>query len=134
MSTTRAICLSFVLACLPACSMDMGMAPDEPDGGRPPGPTPTCTDRAPLDNFLIDVPAVTLSGKITVNGQIPTANTGSVTLIHRETGDSLSLGRTGDLMYQPKLVVPGTYDVAVFAWSTVTGGFVPATTKRLTVR
>jgi hypothetical protein len=29
---------------------------------------------------------------------------------------------------------PGTYDLAVFAWSTVTGGFVPAKTVRVTVR
>jgi hypothetical protein len=29
---------------------------------------------------------------------------------------------------------PGTYDLAVFAWSTVTGGFVPAKVVRVTVR
>jgi hypothetical protein len=29
---------------------------------------------------------------------------------------------------------PGTYDLAVFAWSTVTRGFVPAKTVRVTVR
>ena len=29
---------------------------------------------------------------------------------------------------------PGTYDLAVFAYSTVTGGFVPAKTVRVTVR
>ncbi len=31
-------------------------------------------------------------------------------------------------------LTPGNYDLAVFAWSTVSGGFVPATTVRLTVR
>ncbi len=31
-------------------------------------------------------------------------------------------------------LAPGTYDVAVFAYSTVTGGFVPAKTARITVR
>ena len=29
---------------------------------------------------------------------------------------------------------PGEYDIAVFAWSTVTGGFVPARTVHVTVR
>jgi hypothetical protein len=29
---------------------------------------------------------------------------------------------------------PGTYDLAVFAWSTVTQDFVPATTRRVTIR
>jgi len=29
---------------------------------------------------------------------------------------------------------PGNYDIAVFAYSTVTGGFVPAKTVRITVR
>jgi hypothetical protein len=31
-------------------------------------------------------------------------------------------------------LAPGTYDLAVFAYSTVTGGFVPANTVRVTVR
>jgi hypothetical protein len=31
-------------------------------------------------------------------------------------------------------LAPGNYDLAVFAWSHVSGGFVPATTVRLTVR
>jgi hypothetical protein len=31
-------------------------------------------------------------------------------------------------------LAPGTYDLAVFAYSTVTGGFVPAKTVRVTVR
>ena len=31
-------------------------------------------------------------------------------------------------------LAPGTYDIAVFAYSTVTGGFVPAKTVRVTVR
>jgi hypothetical protein len=29
---------------------------------------------------------------------------------------------------------PGTYDLAVFVWSTVRGGFVPANVVRVTVR
>jgi hypothetical protein len=29
---------------------------------------------------------------------------------------------------------PGTYDIAVFAWSTVTQGFVPAKVVRVTVK
>jgi hypothetical protein len=35
---------------------------------------------------------------------------------------------------QVKGLAPGTYDIAVFAYSTVTGGFVPAKTVRITVR
>ena len=31
-------------------------------------------------------------------------------------------------------LAPGTYDLAVFAWSAATGGFVPAKTVRVTVR
>lgn len=33
-----------------------------------------------------------------------------------------------------KGLAPGTYDIAVFAYSTVIGGFVPAKTVRVTVR
>jgi hypothetical protein len=64
----------------------------------------------------VDIPVITLNGKVTVNGQVPMANTGSVTLVNRETGDSLSLGRTSDPNYAAKLIVPGTYDV-VYSWS-----------------
>jgi hypothetical protein len=31
-------------------------------------------------------------------------------------------------------LVPGTYDLAVFAWSSVKGGFVPAKVVRVTVK
>src|SRR5207253_12783 len=67
----------------------------------------------PLD---VDIPAVTLTGKITVNGQVPTANTGSVSLREPVSGDTLTLGRTADPSYTARLVVPGTYEI-LYGWS-----------------
>src|SRR5438270_14062038 len=98
----------FALLAGAGCSTDSGMSgedmmPPNPDG--PIGPTPTCTDRAELANFNIDVPSVTLSGKITVAGKTPASMNGSVTLVRSDTGDSVYLGRTGDATYAPKGVV-----------------------------
>jgi hypothetical protein len=116
--THALVALLFVgLGLAPGCSQDeMAMdGPDTPDGGQV-GPTPTCTDRAPLAAFDVDVPTVTLNGKITVNGKQPMSQTGTVTLVNRETGDSIYLGRTGDPNYAQKRVIAGTYDL-VYTWS-----------------
>ncbi|MDI1449614.1 hypothetical protein, partial [Polyangium sp. 6x1] len=83
------------------------------DGGGG-GTEPVCTNLIEdLGNANVDIPAITLSGAITVNGQVPAAGnkTSSVRLRNLKTGDSVMLGRPGDATYPAKLVVPGTYDL-----------------------
>src|SRR5262245_37802109 len=62
--------------------------------------------------FHIEVPTITLSGAITINGApAPTTERfGTVTLRELSSGDSLVLGQVGDPSYAPKQIVAGTYD------------------------
>ncbi|MDI3287244.1 hypothetical protein [Polyangium sp. 15x6] len=85
-------------------------------GGEMPPPCPKLED---LDNANIDIPAITLSGAITVNGAVPATgnNRSAVRLRNLETGDSVMLGRLGDATYVAKSIVPGTYDL-YYHWDT----------------
>ena len=76
----------------------------------------TIKDSGALD---VDIPAVTISGKITINGQVPMARTGQVLLGNPALGDSLVVGRTADPSYTPKLVVPAPYNI-IYNWTGVT--------------
>ncbi|HND11194.1 MAG TPA: hypothetical protein PLY80_12195, partial [Pseudomonadota bacterium] len=68
--------------------------------------------------FNVDIPTVTLSGQITVNGVVPPAERfGTVTLRNSTTGDSVSLGTVTDASYTPKQIIPGVYDV-FYSWDT----------------
>ena len=122
--------LSAALLCvLTACSQED--TTQNPDGGGPLGPTPTCTDKVNLAAFDVDVPAVTLSGRITVGGKVPTSPAAAVLLRDPRTGDTVSLGRTGDTMYTPKLIVPGTYEL-IYAYNGQNDtGDVPRNTRAL---
>lgn len=122
--------LSAALLCvLTACSQED--TAQNPDGGGPLGPTPTCTDKVNLAAFDVDVPAVTLSGRITVGGKVPTSPAAAVLLRDPTTGDTVSLGRTGDTMYTPKLIVPGTYEL-IYAYNGQNDtGDVPRNTRAL---
>jgi hypothetical protein len=64
----------------------------------------------------VDIPVVTLSGRITVDGKVPTDRFGSVRLSNQATGDGVALGRTGDASYTSKLIVPGSFGIH-YSWS-----------------
>ena len=58
--------------------------------------------------FNVDIPTVTLSGQITVNGVVPPAERfGTVTLRNSDDGDSVALGTLTDASYTPKQIIPG---------------------------
>ena len=128
---TRNIALVGILSGLCALSTLTGCPEKDnqnPDGGQL-GPTPTCTDRpASLEAFDVDVPTITLTGKITVGGATPMSQAGSVLLVNRTIGDSMLLGRTGDPSYAAKQIVPGTYDI-VYQGSSQAGADIPANTR-----
>jgi hypothetical protein len=99
-----------VVAYCSACSEPSGPDPGGeilPDGG----PAPACDRRVDPHRFNVDIPVVAVSGRITVNGQVPRSRFGTVTLRDPVTGGVVTLGKTGDMAYTSKLVVPGSYDV-----------------------
>jgi len=90
---------------------DGGANSDAGTNGDASPPPPTCETTIDVDHFDVDIPAVSVSGHITVNGAEPGATTGFVYLRNTTTGDGVPLGSTGYDSYAPRLIVPGTYDV-----------------------
>lgn len=71
----------------------------------------TITDGQKLD---IDIPTATISGQVKVAGKTVTSTYGLLYLRNSATGDSVFLGRTGNIPYS-RMIVPGTYDV-YYSW------------------
>ncbi|HPH26353.1 MAG TPA: hypothetical protein PLA87_05855 [Pseudomonadota bacterium] len=69
------------------------------------------TDGQKLD---IDIPTATISGQIKVAGKTVSSTYGLLYLRNVSTGDSVFLGRTGNIPYS-RMIVPGTYDV-YYSW------------------
>ena len=66
--------------------------------------------------FNVDIQAITLTGRITVNGG--GAASGEIRdgdARNSTTGDSVALGMLTDASYTPKQIIPGVYDV-YYAW------------------
>jgi hypothetical protein len=63
----------------------------------------------------VDVPAVTLSGTVTVDGVVPADTGGTVSLVNEATGDEMPVGQTAAAAYVTKQAVPGTYDI-FYGW------------------
>ncbi|MFO0654153.1 MAG: hypothetical protein U0787_03645 [Polyangia bacterium] len=79
---------------------------------------PVCANQIVDGKLNVDIPTITLTGRITVNGVVPPAERfGTVTLRNSTTGDSVSLGTLTDASYLPKQIIPGVYDV-YYAWDT----------------
>ena len=56
--------------------------------------------------FNVDIQAITLTGRITVNGVVlPAERFGTVTLRNSTTGDSVALGMLTDASYTPKQII-----------------------------
>ena len=82
----------------------------------------------------IDIPLITVSGMITVNGSVPPAERfGTVYLRNLATSDSVTLGVLSDAMYVPKQIVPGTYDV-YYTWDAADTVTTPAIPRNQNVR
>ena len=78
--------------------------------------------------FDVDIPTVSLSGVVTLNGAPSPANERYGTVYLRAGGDSLVLGQLADPSYTTKQIVPGTYDVT-YSW-TATDPIIPPALPR----
>jgi hypothetical protein len=64
----------------------------------------------------VDIPSVTLSGMITVDGVVGADAAGAVTLVNQATGDRIPVGDTAAAAYAAKQLVPGPYNI-IYRWS-----------------
>lgn len=97
-----------------------GGATDGGDGGDGGGTTmPMCRSADPA-HFNVDVPSVTLSGAMTVNGQpLPAAEPFSSLSLRTADGDVIpigSVGVAGSSAYGPTAIVAGSYDL-FYSWN-----------------